>query len=416
MYLTDKQKRMLEGEYGYGQQKGMQINVAVGEAMGAERMVDIHSCHLGGYSLRSSHEGGYQFMVDLYNKGAKFQVYTTTNITSGDLDQWEAIGLGAEAKEKQLKLFKAFHGMGAMHTATCTPYLLGHVPRFGQQVCWTESSAITFANSVLGARVNREGGPTVIAAALTGCAPLYGLRETHNRYANILVHNKIKKLDSIFEAGNLGYFFGMYSQKGIVAVDGIDDYLSNNYLVEMCAAAATSGPCGLFHIIGVTPEAQTRKQAFGENEPVLEVEYGESERQRVIDYLNTTDSDDVDWVYMGCPLLQFDDIREVAEAIRGNKVHPNVTFWLTTSMPIKALAERAGYLDILREAGVMVVSDTCLINLPETYLEKQRKQGIRTVVTNSTKQSGLIPGQCGMRVRYGDMEKCIEAAVTGKWR
>lgn len=416
MFLTDEEKRMLDGEMGFGMQKAMQLNVALGEAMGAEKLIPVTSCHLGGLSIRSSEDAGFDFYNELADKGAKFKITTTTNLISGDLYQWNALGLSAEERDRQEKLIDAFVRMGALRTQTCTPYLLGFVPRFGEHVSWMETSASAFINSILGARTNREAGPAAVAAGITGRAPAYGFHLDENRKASIVVHVTKKGLDSIYDAGNLGYWFGKYSSEGIVVLDGVNEYLKNDYYAQMAGSAATSGPTGLFHIVGVTPEAPTLEAALGGNKPIMELEYGEKEAQEVVDYMNTAKGDRVDWVYMGCPVLQYDDIREVTELIAGKKVAPGVRFWITTATPTKKLIERQGYLEILEKAGVSVVADTCACLQPIKQLERMRNAGVLNVVTNSTKMCHLIPGQCYMDTHYGDLEKCVEAAVTGKWR
>jgi len=416
LFLTDEEKRMLDGEMGYGAQKGMELNVGLGEAMGAERMVKVDSCHLGGLSIRSAEDAGFDFYTELSDRGAKFRICTTTNLVSGDLENWSVLGLAADERERQDKLINAFDRMGALKTITCTPYLQGHLPRFGQHCSWMETSAIAFINSILGARTNREGGPAAVAAGLTGRAPEFGLHLDDNRLGSVLVHVTMKKMASLFEAGNLGYWFGKYSAQGNIVLDGIDEFINNDYMAQLCGSAATSGPTGIFHIVGITPEAPTLEVALGGKKPVLELEYGEKERQEAIDYLNIGKGDEVDWVYMGCPVLQLNDIREVVVAIEGKRVHPNVMFWITTSSSTKMLAKRAGYVEILEKAGVTVVADTCACLLPLAHLQRMGKKGIHSVVTNSTKQAHLIPGCCYMEPHYGDLDKCIEAAVTGKWR
>lgn len=417
MYLTDEEKRMLDGEMGYGVQKGMQLIVGLGKAMGAERLIPVNSVHLGGLSIRSSEDAGYLFYKDLADKGAQFRVTATTNVLSGDFELWNALGLSADERARQYELIDAFTRMGALRTQTCTPYLQGYVPRFGESCAWMETSAIAFINSILGARTNREAGPSACAAGLTGRTPLYGYHLPENRKGSVLVHVNKKGLNSIYDAGNLGYWFGKYSEYGNVVLDGIDEYIGNNAYVQMAASASTSGATSLFHIVGVTPEAPTLEAAFGGNKPVLELEYGEKEEKEVVEYLNTAkDNDRVDWVYMGCPMLQLDDLRDLARAIEGKRVAPGVMFWATTAMPTKMLAKRQGYLQVLEDAGVTVVTDTCPVLTPIGQLARMRDKGVLNVVSNSTKQCGIIPGMCYMGIHYGDLDKCVEAAVTGKWR
>lgn len=417
MYLTDEEKRMLDGEQGYGVQKGMQLMVGLGEAMEAEKLIPVTNVHLGGLSIRSSEDAGYLFYKDLADRGAKFKITPTTNVLSGDFELWTSMGLSAAERQRQYELIDAFARMGALRTQTCTPYLLGNVPRFGETCSWMETSAIAFINSILGAHTNREAGAAACAAALTGRTPYFGYHMPENRIGSVLVHVEKKGLNSIYDAGNLGFYFGRFSGYGNVVLDGIDEHIDNRFYVQLAGAASTAGDVAMFHIVGVTPEAPDLKTAFGGKKPVIEVSYGEKEEKEVIEYLNTAnDTDEVNWVYMGCPMLQYEDLMDLAKEIEGKQVAPGVEFWATTAMPTKELIRRQGILQVLEDAGVNVVTDCCPILTPLGQLERMRNRGIHHVVTNSTKQCALIPGMCFMDTHYGDLEKCVEAAVTGKWR
>ncbi|MEM4235218.1 MAG: aconitase X, partial [Candidatus Methanomethylicaceae archaeon] len=181
MYLSREEERMLSGEEGLAVQKAMQLLTALGEVFGAERMVKIESAQIAGVSYGNIGDAGMEFLEDWADLGGKVRVKSTLNPAGMDLDKWKEMGIDDEYYQRQMRILKAFEKMGVEITCTCTPYLVGNRPRSGAHVAWSESSAVVFANSVLGARTNREGGPSALAAAITGRTPCYGLHLEDNR-------------------------------------------------------------------------------------------------------------------------------------------------------------------------------------------------------------------------------------------
>ncbi len=174
MKLTNEEQAMLAGEQGKATQKAMEILVALGTIYGAERMVPVTSVQIAGVSYDNLGEAGLQFLTEIEQGGGKARVLTTLNPAGVDVENWQALGIDAEFAEKQIQVIEAFASMNVITTCTCTPYLTGNVPHFGEHIAWAESSAVCYANSVLGARSNREGGPSALAAAITGRTPAYG--------------------------------------------------------------------------------------------------------------------------------------------------------------------------------------------------------------------------------------------------
>ncbi len=171
MKLTREEQQMLDGKKGSAVQKSMELLVAVGECYDAERMIPVSSVHLVSPSPINAGKGGTRFIKEMAEKGGKFVVPTTTNPACLDPWAWRELGFTEEIYREQMSLSEAVARMGAYMCNSCTPYLIGHTPRKGEHVAWGESSAVIYANSVLGSRTNREGGPTGLAAALTGRIP-----------------------------------------------------------------------------------------------------------------------------------------------------------------------------------------------------------------------------------------------------
>ena len=134
---------------------------------------------------------------------AKTKVLTTLNPAGMDIENWQTLGIDADFALNQQRVIEAYTKMGVVPTCSCTPYLFGNLPHYGEHIAWAESSAVCYANSVLGARTNREGGPSALAAALTGKTPNYGLHLPENRRPTLTVQVQAA-LNGTHDFGTLG--------------------------------------------------------------------------------------------------------------------------------------------------------------------------------------------------------------------
>jgi predicted aconitase len=413
MLLTDEETGMLNGEKGPAVRTAMEILVALGESFGAERLVKINNVHMAGSSVLVAEEAGTRFVEDMREQGGDFVTRVTTNPTAVDPTQWRDIGIPESDSVLQTRLTDAYAGMGANTCNTCIPYLVGNAPRFGEHMAWGESSAVVYANSVCGARTNREGGPSGLASALTGRTPEYGFHLKENRYGKFLIQVKTS-LSNMTDYGTLGYFAGRIAGQDTPVFTGIPDSPTLEQLKALSAALAASGAVSMFHAVGVTPEAPTIEAAFGGRDPEKVVIFDDFEKMSAEAALNKEPSDHVDWILVGCPNATVQEIREVAEALDGKKVHAGVSLWVTTAGAMYAMAERTGYIRTIEEAGGIVVRETC------PFLARSRviapNKGYKTLTTNSAKMAFYAPGQFGLPTHYGSLERVMQAAISGVWR
>ena len=413
MLLTDEETAMLDGEKGPAVKQAMEILVALGESFGAERLVSVNNVHMAGSSVLVAEEAGTRFVEDIRQKGGNFVTKVTTNPTAVDPTQWEKIGIPESDSVLQIRLTDAYAGMGANTCNTCIPYLVGNMPRFGEHMAWGESSAVVFANSVCGARTNREGGPSALASALTGRTPEYGFHLKENRYGKLLIKVETS-LDDMTDYGTLGYFAGRLAGQDTPVFTGIPTNPTLEQVKALSAALAASGAVSMFHAVGVTPEAPTVEEAFGGQDPEKVFVFGDAEKEKAEAALNKEPSDHVDWILVGCPNASVEEIREVADALRGKKVHKDVALWVTTAGAMYAMAERVGYIQTIEEAGGVVVRETC------PFLARSRviapKKGYKTLTTNSAKMAFYAPGQFGLPTHYGNLDRVMDAAINGVWR
>ena len=412
MQLNEECQEMLAGKKGMPKKKAMEILTKLGEIYGATKMVPVTSVHMPGSSVVVAGKAGTKFVEDMAAQEGDFSPFTTLNTGACDMTCiGEQIAFPQDMVDLQERLTCAYEKMGAYTLHSCVPYLTGNIPRQGEHVSWGESSAIIFANSVLGAYTNREGGPSALAAALTGYVPEYGLHLKENRYGQVLVNVKVPLAD-IEEFGALGYFVGQICEERIPVFTGIDK-ASIDELKMLGAALASSGAVALYHVVGITPEAPTLEDAFGETKPQQEINYGEAERKTAFEKLNKSGDGSVQMVTLGCPHASISEIEEVALLLKGRKVKEGVQLWVMTALPIKAMAERLGYVNTIEAAGGLVVCDTCVILGP--MKEIFEKDGITTLATNSAKLAHYAPGQWSVNVQYGSVVKCVEAAINGRW-
>lgn len=413
MYLTKEETRMLNGDRGDAVKKAMEILVALGESFGAKRLVPINNVHMAGSSVLVAEEAGTRFVEDIRTQGGTFVTNVTTNPTAVDPTQWQKIGIPESDSILQTRLTDAYAGMGANTCNTCIPYLVGNTPRFGEHMAWGESSAVVYANSVCGARTNREGGPSGLASALTGRTPEYGFHLSENRYGKFLIKVETP-LNDMTDYGTLGCFAGKIAGQDTPVFTGLPVSPTLEQVKALSAALASSGAVSMFHAVGVTPEAPSLEAAFGGKEPEKVLVFDLAEKQKVEAFLNKESSDRVDWIQIGCPNASVQEIREVAQALDGKKIHPDITLWVTTAGAMYAMAERMGYIKTIEDAGGVIVRETC------PFLARSRviapNKGFKTLTTNSAKMAFYAPGQFGLPTHYGNLDRVMQAAIDGVWR
>jgi predicted aconitase len=397
MELTPQEQAMLDGKEGYAVRKSMEILVALGEIFGAKRLIDVSSVQVAGVSYHNLGDAGLEFLNSLAADG-KVKVLTTLNPAGMDLENWQQLGITPEFAEKQNQVIDAFERMGILVSCTCTPYLIGNLPLYGEHVAWSESSAVTFANSVLGARTNREGGPSALAAAFVGKTPCYGLHLDENRIPDIHIQVNAQ-LSKLSDWGALGYAIGKKAENKIPYITGIKK-AELDELKSFCASVVTYGAKPLFYIKGITPGAELQTQ------PTNTVTIEDTDLKNAYDNIND-DVSDIDFVCVGCPHCSIKEIQEIAELIRGKKVKDGVELWVATSRTAKQLSDKRGYTAIIEAAGGKFACDTCMAVAP-------LKGRFKALATTSAKGC-FYSRQNLMKTKMGSMKECVEAAVSGKW-
>ncbi len=415
--LTGDERALLAGAEGSGVQRAMQIVVTLGRIYGAADLVPIEHAQIAGVSYKNIGDAGVAFLNEWATDGARVRVPATLNPMGMERGRWQQWGIRADFALPQLSAIDALERMGVTPTLTCTPYLLSeYVPQRGAALAWAESSAVAFANSVLGAHSNREGGPSALAAAIVGRTARYGYHLDENRLANIIVEVRCP-VRSMADFGALSYIVGKETGNGVPYFENLAEWLpplrtdpalggaGGDRLKTLGAGLAAYGAVALYHVAGYTPEAKDLGVAI----------IRPGARRLVVDDLRPAyrimDADPelahIDLVTIGCPHASLFEIEQVATYLRGRRLATRL--WVTTAEATRARAVELGYVATIVEAGGEVVADTCAVVAPMQML------GVRSMATNAGKMACYAPMHSGVRMRFGDLERCLDASITGEW-
>ena len=356
MFLADDEKRMLDGDYGPGVQKAMELLVALGKAFDAERLIPVSRTHVA----LSGQEGDTYWCTMLADGGAKCKIAPTTN------PAWDVNTLSKrfEVTEAELELavrtIDSYRRIGAVLSFCCTPELESNVPVFGEHVAFSESSATPYVNSVLGARSNRESSVSALASAVTGKTPLYGLHLSENRVGQFMVLVEAEMRDP-YDWGILGWYIGKFAGNRIpvIRVVNMKQRPAPEDLLYMGAEMNTSGAVPMYHIEDVTPEALMQKHLPAGKAFDVELVVGDRElkdqQEELFEKIGP-----INLVMLGCPHYTYAQIREVEHLLNGRHVKKGVDFWILTSFYTLELAARSGERSRLKDLGVELVADTCI--------------------------------------------------------
>ncbi|MCL6446738.1 MAG: aconitase X catalytic domain-containing protein [Armatimonadetes bacterium] len=397
--------------------KCMELLVAIGECYGAKRMVPITSAHIAGnYSVMRDEgiEWLENFASELTAEGLKVAVFTTKNPEMFDFEEADELRVPEVYREKQMRIDTALRSIGVVLAYTCHHYLAGNLPRYGDHIAWASSGSQTYANSVIGARSNREADHVVLAAAVAGVIPEYGLHLTENRKAEVLVDVSNIDLSKLNDADvkAMGWVIGKKIGTRIPAIVGLPPDLDIERIKGLLYSITVSGAVGLIHMVGITPEAPTVEAVFQGHPPLESVEITEQEVIGAYGEISSASDEKVDLVIFGCPHCTIQEIEKIATLLEGKKVHPETQLWICTSQWCKTLAKRMRLDEKIKAAGGRIVADVGAASGPYAFL---KEQGIRTLALNSVRACYYSSGLFGMKTWLGSTEQCIEAAIKGKW-
>lgn len=411
MKLTPYEQELLEGKHGKAKELSMKVLYDLGVYYGAEKFIEISSCHDD--STVYFGEAQVAFAEYLADLGAKMAVPTSSNACALDMKRWDIQKHDSSWMSATRRIEASHIKMGIAPTWTCAPYQTGYSPTFGQQVAFAESNVIAYTNSILGARTNRYAGPLELLCGIVGRVPYFGLHMDEERKPKglIVLGGDIKK--EMFEDPSMfnyvAYAFGKIVGNEVWALSGIPkEYATVDNLKQFSATAASSGGIALFHLVGITPEAQTMEMIFSEepkNKIVMTLEHiRDAEKQ----LCNFDVHGKIDLVSLGCPHFSYAEFQEVEKFLAGRSIHSETRLWIFTSRATYATVEESGLLDRIKNLGVEVFVDGCTM---EYFADRF---GTTTIMTNSGKFGTYCFNKVGIHPVFGNLEDCINTAVNGK--
>ncbi len=407
--LTREETAMLSGAHGEGTAMALRIVAETAKLMGAPSLIPVQSAHIDGALYHG--DSGTLFAEKLVELGAKVTIRATLNVGGLDLTGCSKVNLPPHERDMAGRMMRAYIKLGCEPTWTCAPYQAGHRPALSSDVAWGESNAVVFCNSVLGARTNRYGDFLDIAAAISGRAPFYGLHIALNRKARFAFDVSTVSPETMRQEiawPVLGSLYGRMAGTSVGVVTGVNQHPGDDALKAFGAAAASTGGVGLFHILGVTPEAPdldtvTGSVQFQETFRITDAQFREQQRK-----LATVEgATRIDAVAIGSPHLSLAEFEKLAALVNGRRVA--VPFYACTGRHTLAAIEANGLRTALETLGVTIVADTCVIVTP---ILKELSGGV--LMTNSGKFAQYAPGNTGYGVVFGSMAECVESAMVGK--
>jgi predicted aconitase len=386
----------------------MELIVRTAEISNAARLIDISWAHVA--SAYYNGQVNVDFAERLASSGTRVGVPTTLTACSLDV---RGAGQNSDtpAVQTALRVIDLYRQMGCQTVMTCAPYHTRAEPVPGQHVAWSESSAVVYANSVLGARTNRYDEFLDMCAAITGRVPNAGLHRTRNRRAAILC-NLREVPDSWLDDDRfyhvLGYFIGRTVGSDIPAINGLPETVHKEQLRALGTAAAASGSLSMFHAIGVSPEAATLEEAFNGESPDRTIDIGPVEIRAAARKLETADARPLSAVCVGAPHFSVVEFEQLVPLIKGIAIKPDIHFYVATSRHVLEDIRERGWLDMLQKSGVEFVTDRC------TYYAPIIEGCDGRVMTTSAKWAYYAPGNLGSSVTLASLEDCVQSAVEGR--
>ena len=399
----DSDRSMITGDKGLAVKIAMEVICTMAAVQDAHELIDVSRAHIDGCIL--AHDANLNFAEKMHDMGAKTCIPTTINAISVDRENWQSQGLVPEFGLKASRLADAYVKMGARPTFTCAPYLLDDAPVIDETIGWSESNAVIFANSVLGSRTQKHPDYFDLFIAITGRAPKTGVYLSENRSPVCELHVKVPEyFDDAFWP-MLGWLAGAKSPIGIPILTGLENVSpTQDDLKALCAAFGTTSGAPMLHVRGHTPEGFNE---IPENTKLEEI--------TKIDFINlwqkfNSDEVHVDLVAIGSPHASMSECSAFADLLEDKYCFDKTKTILTVGRNTLAKLSSTGVADRLQKSGVQVIPDICWCSITEPIFPKNAS----VLMTNSGKYAHYGKGLSGREVRFGSLENCAKAAMSGQ--
>jgi len=408
MRLTDEEQAMLAGEFGAPRRWAIAHQIVVGEFFDAANFVAVSQAHIMA-DTESLGEAGVAFLEGLAaapEPERRVRVPSITDPRGIDFATYRRLGQSAAMAALERRAIDALSAFGVLMTDTCINYQTVIAPLRGEHVAYGDTGAVIYANSVLGARSNFEGGPSALAAALTGRTPRYGYhlaacRRATRRFRLLVSPRDLCEWGAV--GGIVGEACGSYWQ--VPVIEGLTAAPGSDALKHFGAALASFGSVALFHMPGITAEEAKFSGVVAEAVPIGAADIAAFLARYA------APGDKLDVVVFAAPQLSLYEIAAVADAVDGRQIHPDITVIVATSPEIKHAADRMGLTARIEASGAVVAQGICFY---QSYArEMAEANGWTRLMSNSAKLVNILGGY-GYRPSLASLEHCIDSAVAGR--
>ena len=407
MHLNDEEKAMLAGDFGPALKWAIEHQLQVGRMFDAKDMVTVSQAHMMA-DPESLGEAGVAFTEKLAETNTKVCIPMITDPRGVDLEYYEPIGQTEIMAALERRFIAACKKIGITMTNTCINYQTIMPPVFGDHVAFGDTGVVIYSNSVCGARSNFEGGPSALAAGLTGRTPRYGLHLDNNRRSTKR-YQIVEEPQDLMDWGVLGATIGRMagSYWEVPVIEGIETVPSSDQLKHFGAAMASYGSVPLFHIVGITPECNKLEDVGGLGLGIKKIT---NETIRNLKEPFTAVGDPVDVVVFAAPQLSIIEMSELATLCDGRQRSKKTDVIVCTSAQVYVDAVSMGYVAKIETFGGRVLVGTCFYQ--QYAREIGEANGWTRLLSNSAKIVNILGGY-GYQPSLATMEACIASAEKG---
>ncbi len=411
MTLTPNERDMLEGKQGEAKRRAIEYQIKVGQFWGAKRFVPVTNVHMMG-DIEVMGDGGLDWLKDYANLGGRCAVNTTTNARCIDFAHCDRMKQSPVEAEKEQQIIHVLRKMDVVTTDTCINYQTVYQPHLGEHVAWGDTGTVIYANSVFGARSNFESGPAALSAAITGRTPEYGFHLPEHRRGQFTVELRAP-LDDLADWGAIGKLVGESHQSyyAVPVFHGFARSPRADELKHLGAALASYGSMGMFHFVGVTPEAPSVEAALGGLAPTEQIVITEADIERVYRGYSLGDGNGRLVVFSG-PQQSIFEMKDLAALIKGRQVLAGTSCFVTTNSAVLTQARQLGYVGTLEAAGVTILEGVCFYIL-QNLSPMRIANDWTNMVSNSAKIVNII-GAHRFNTILRRTAECVDIACTGE--
>ena len=405
LVLSETDHAYLKGDHGNVAKAAMETICVMAAVENASSLINVDKGHIDGCIL--AHDANLIFAEKMAQLGAQVIIPTTINAISVDRENWQNSQLNKDFGKRASRLADAYVQMGVKPTFTCAPYLLTDKPQLGENIGWSESNAVIFANTVLGARTQKHPDYLDLFIAMTGRAPAVGMYSTVGRKARIKIEVAIPQKwtpDDEVLWPLIGWLAGKMSPDAVPLITGLESLSPTiDDLKSLCAAFGTTSGAPMLHILGQTPESSSQNC---EQHPI-----------HLINRENLKDAwlelnrglEKIDLVAVGSPHASIEEIRKISALFAGRRCHIQTRMKITAGRHTIQRAEAEGITKKLEDAGVQLMPDLCWCSIIEPIFPPEAKG----LMTNSGKYAHYAHGLSNRHSRLGSLRDCVDAAISG---